>query len=472
NKETGAAVTLAAEADRAAPPAPGKPVSARIPTTEEKTLGNGLRVIVATNRALPLISANLRFASGASSDPADLAGLADMTASLATKGTRTRSATDIAQQIERLGASLGAGADADSTAVSLFTRADRRDEAFELFADVTRNPIFAAEELKRAQQQAVDELSVALGNPGQVAARVMTRVLYGASPYGGVATERSLEAIKSETAADHHLKYWRPENGVLVLAGDISAAEGFALAEKHFGGWKPAPNPLAAATMPAPPPPPSAPRVLVVDFPGSGQAAVAFGLRTLERTHKDYFPTLVATTVLGGGYSARLNTEIRIKRGLSYGAGASLPSRRAAAPVVARTQTKNESATLVADLIGKEFARLGAEDAPQGELAARKATLIGGFGRDVETISGLAGDLSTFALYGLPSSSLARYTSDIEQVDAAAARAAARAYLAPERASIVVVGDAKTFWTDFKKAHPTAQRLSIKKLDLDKPTLD
>lgn len=465
------AFALAPEGARVAPPAPLPPVSARIPAAKEKTLANGLRVIVATKDDLPLVSASLRFAAGSASDPSDLAGVADMTAALATKGTKTRSATEIAQGIERLGASLSASAAPDSSIVSLFTRADRRDEAFALFADVARNPVFAAEELERERQQALDELSVAMSNPGQIAARAMARLLYGASPYGGVATERSLEALSSEAAARFHLAQWRPENGILVITGAVTADEGVALAERHFGDWAPAPNPLAAASMAAPPAPPEGARALVIDMPDAGQAAVSFGLRTLERTHPDYYPALVATTVLGGGYSARLNAEIRIKRGLSYGAGASLAQRRAAAPLIARTQTKNESASLVADLVAAELARLGNEAPPADELAARKATLIGGFGRDIETISGLGDEISTLALYGLPIDALKAYAEDIDRIGPAETMAAARTWLDPGKASIVVVGDARAFWDEFRKKHPSAERLPIGALDLDKPAL-
>lgn len=463
--------TLAPEAERVAPPAPAAPVSAQIPATQEKTLANGLRVIVATNAALPLISANLRFDAGAAADPGAMAGLADLTATLATKGTKTRSATEIAQQIEALGASLDASAGADSTAVSLFTRADRKDEAFTLFADVTRNPVFAKEELDRARQQALDELSVALSNPGQIAGRVMTRLLYGASPYGGVATERSLDAIAPDDTVKFHDAYWRPDDGVLVIAGAVTAEEGFALAEKYFGDWTATTAASAPAAASEPGVFPAKPRTVVVDLPGTGQAAVSYGVRAVTRTSADYFPTLVATTVLGGGYSARLNTEIRIKRGLSYGAGAGLPSRKIAAPIVARTQTKNATAVQVADIIGDELKKIGAAAPSADELTARKASITGGFGRDIETISGLSGDISTFALFGIPVEKLSSYVTDVDAVSPDAVRAAAAKYFDPKGASIVVVGDAKTFWKDFKAKYPEAERLTVKELDLDKPAL-
>src|SRR5690606_37173249 len=154
--------TLAPEGERQQPPAAGAPIDARIPPASQRTLANGVRVIVAPNRALPLISADFRVASGASSDPANRAGLASMTGDLLSRGTTTRGATDIASQIESLGASISSGAGVDSSAVSLQTRSDRVQEAFTIFADVVRNPAFANEELDRAKSQALDGLQVAL----------------------------------------------------------------------------------------------------------------------------------------------------------------------------------------------------------------------------------------------------------------------------------------------------------------------
>lgn len=460
--------SLAAESERVAPPTPAAPVSAKIAPSSEKTLANGMKVIVTPNRALPLISANLRFAAGAGADPANLAGLADMTATLSTKGTQTRTATDIAQAVEALGASLSASAGADSTTVSLFTRADRRDAAFDIFSDVVRAPIFADEELDRARQQSLDSLSVSLGEPGEVLSLAMPRILFGAAPYGGVASERSLKALTRDAATAFHAQNWRPENGVLVIVGDVSPDEGFALAEAHFGAWAP----VSAAARQTP----SASdaigvRKLVIDLPETGQAAVAYGLKAVERTHADYFPTLLATTVLGGGYSARLNAEIRIKRGLSYGASARLPARRLAAPIVASAQTRNDAAVEVAQLIEAELARIGAEAVAGPELSARKASLVGGFGRSVETTSGLADELSSFALFDLPASKLQDYVADIERISAEDVTRAAARYLNPADASIVIVGDAAIFWDEFKEKHPDAVRLSIDDLNLDSATL-
>jgi zinc protease len=461
--------TLAAEGEREAPPAPGAPVSARIPETSQRTLANGLRVIVAPNRALPLISADLRIASGAAADPRERAGLASMTGDLLTRGTTTRSATEIARQIESLGASISSGAGVDSSAVSLQTRSDRADEAFTVFADVSRNPAFAQEELDRARQQALDGLQVALSDPGDIAEMVMPRAIYGLSPYGLIASERSLTALTREELAGYHGSYWRPDNAVLVIAGDVSAEQGFAIAERHFGDWARPGEPMPArpdASASA-----AGVRTIVVDLPETGQASVSMGLRGLARTDDDYFALLVANNVLGGGYSARLNLEIRIRRGLSYGARSVLAARMAPGPIIASAQTRNDAAVEVYELMRAEIERIGRERAPAAELTARKAVLIGSFGRAIETTSGLAGQISTLALYGLAPERLGAYVADVTAVTPEQAQAAAQRYFDPRRADVVVVGDAELFYEGLRRVRPDAERIAISELNLDTETL-
>ncbi len=461
--------TLAAEGEREAPPAAGTPVDARIPPTSQRTLANGLRVIVAPNRALPLISADLRVASGGSADPAERAGLAGMTADLLTRGTTTRSATDIAREIESLGASISSGAGVDSSAVSLMTRSDRAQEAFTVFADVTRNPAFAQEELERAQQEAQDGLQVALSQPGSIAQFAMTRAIFGETPYGAIASPRSIGAITRDDMGGYHRTYWRPDNAVLVITGDVSADEGFALAEQHFGNWA---RPQTA--LPARPDASAhaaGVRTIVVDLPQTGQAAVLMGLRGVARTDADYFPLLVANNVLGGGYSARLNTEIRIRRGLSYGAGSSLSARMAPGPIVASAQTRNDAAVQVYELMRAEIDRIGDAATPEAELTARKAVLIGSFGRSVETTSGLAGQISTLALYGLPPERLGTYVADITNVTPAQAQAAAARYFDPDAADVVIVGDAQHFYDALRRVRRNAERIPASELNLDEERL-
>lgn len=460
--------TLAAEGERKLPPEAGPPVEAKVPGASEKTLANGLRVIVARKPGLPLVSASLRISAGSALDPAGKAGLASMTADLTTRGTKTRSATQIATEIESLGANIGAGSGPDATDVSISGRSDKAKEAFAILADVVQNPAFAQEELDRARQETLDGLRLALGQPRSVGSLAMNRALYGAGPYGGTATEKSITSLKQPELVAFHDANWRPDAAVLVIAGDITPEDGFALAESALGGWAKPATPLGAQpTQPGA----GAPRSITIDMPQIGQAAVLLGRTGPSRLDADYFPTVVANNVLGGGYSARLNSEIRIKRGLSYGANSGFGGRKLPSPIIAAAQTRNDAVPQVVDLMLSEFARLGSAPIPDAELNARKAVLIGGFGRSVETTSGLAGQYSALAQFGLPLEKLQTYSADINAVTAEQAATAAKTHFDPAKATLVVVGDAEKFWKDVKDKREGMERLPIKQLNLDSATL-
>ena len=457
---------LAPEGSRVMPPEAGAPVAAKVPAAVEKTLSNGLRVIVASKPGLPLVSASLRMPAGAALDPQGKAGLAAMTADLVTRGTATRSASEIASQIESLGASIDAGAGVDATDVSISTRSDKAAQAFAIMADVVMHPVFAEEEFERAKQETLDGLMLSLRQPSSVASMTMTRALYGETAYGGVITPESVEAITAADLKAFHT-YWMPLGAVLVIAGDVTPEEGFALAEKAFGSWSmPAGFGLdlkggtsVSYTI-------SGPRAIVVDIPEIGQAAVLLGRVGPSRLSPDYVDAAVANAVLGGGYSSRLNSEIRIKRGLSYGAGASLPARKMAAPLIGSAQTRNDAVAQVVDLLGSEFARLGNEPIGEKELSARKAYMIGNFGRSVETTAGLAGQYSALAQFNLPLERLQTYSAEIAGVTVERAGAAARKYHDPATATLVIVGDAAKFWDAVKDKRTGMERIGSDELEL------
>ncbi len=460
---------LAPEATRVKPPGAGPAVSARLPSPVDRMLANGLRVIVATKHDIPLLSANLRVMSGTSSDPTGRAGLAELAAEVRTKGTGTRSATEIARQIESLGASLEASAGADSSTVAIETRSDRAEDAFAIMADVVRNPAYAPEEIERQRQQTLDALSVDLRRPGSIASYAMSRVLFGDRAYGSVASPASVAAIERDEVAGFHSAHWRPDDAVLVISGDVSPDEGMRLAERFFGDWA---RPAAA--------PGNEPdvarfagrrRSVVIDLPNSGQAAVSFGLRGLARTDADFFPALVANSILGGGYSARLNLEIRVKRGLSYGARSILSERLAPGPILATAQTRNDAAVQVVELMEAELARLGNEPASAAEIGARQANLIGQFGRTVETTSGIADQLTQLASFDLPLDRLQSFVADVSAVTPEQVQALAARLYDPKSASIVVVGDGSVFFPALKKSRPDMERVPIDELDLGTGTL-
>ncbi len=469
-KYTGPVVTLAPAGQRAAPPPVGTPVTPVLPRPTETTLANGLKVIVAKSSDLPLVSAELTVRTGAAADPQGLAGAVGMTAGMLTEGTKTRSAQQIASQSEALGATLSSGGGQDSSSVSLNVMPDKLPAAMAIMADVARNPAFAQEELDRQRAQALDGLSVAFQSPGQLAGFAASPVIFSGTPFGHVATgtQTSLPKIQASDLAALHATYFRPDNAILALTGDITPEQGLALAEQAFGDWKAPAGPAPARVTVTPQ---AKPRAVAIDLPGTGQAAVTVVKAAIPRGDPAYYPGIVTNSVLGGGYSARLNQEIRIKRGLSYGANSRLSAMRTTGLFRASAQTKNESAPQVLDLIVAELSRLAQMPASAEELKARKSVLIGSFGRELATTDGLAGILGSLALYDLPLTEVGAYTGKVEAVTAGQVQAFAKQNLDPAKASVIVAGDAKAFQTELKTRRPDLEVVPVSELDLDSVTL-
>ena len=457
------------------PPPPSAPRSVAVPRPVEKSLKNGLRVVVVEDRDMPLVSAQLLVRNGGEVDPPRLSGLADMTASLLTKGTKTRTAPQIADEVESLGGVITSNAGWDASRAFVNVSSPKTERALAILADVVRNPVFNDEEVERLRQQYLDSLSVALNDPGSVASYVASRVVFGDAPYGHPlsGTPESLKLIRREDIVALHAKYYRPDNAVLVFGGDIRAEEAFRLAERLFGDWaRPAgalPAEAAAAKRDAAAGP-AARRVVVVDMPGAGQAAVVLARPGISRTDPTYFSGIVTNAVLSG-YSGRLNQEIRIKRGLSYGARSQLDVRREAGPFVASAQTKNPSGAEVASLLLAELGRLGNEPVLDAELVPRKAVLIGGFGRSLETTEGLVNQIASLALYGLSLDEINNYIRNVQGVTAAEIRKFAGTRLGATDAHIVIVGDAKEFLEPLRKQFGTVEVIPLAELDLNTAAL-
>lgn len=467
---TGPVFALAPEAERQKPPPVGQPIAPVLPKPAEKTLANGLRVVVARSSDLPLVTADLTIKTGGWADPPGLSGVAGMTADMLTEGTKTRSARAIASQTEALGATLESGANLEASSVTLNMMPDRLDAGMAIMADVARNPAFAPDELERQRAQSLDGLRVAYQEPGQVSAYAAAPIVFGGTPFGHVAngTPGSIAKLKPADLAALHSTWYRPDNAVLVLTGDITPEQGFALAEKAFGGWAKPAAPLAPAPAVAPQ---ARPRAVLLDLPGTGQAAVNLAKVGIPRSDPDYYSGLVANTLLGGGYSSRLNLEIRVKRGLSYGASSNLSANRTTGSFRAAAQTKNETAPQVLDLIVEQMTALGTTPASADELNARKSNLVGGYGRRLATTGGLADILGNLALYGVPLDEITRYTTRVEAVTPAQAQAFAARVMDPAKASVIIAGDAKTFAAQLKAKRPDLEIIPVDKLDLDSPTL-
>ncbi|MFD1033978.1 M16 family metallopeptidase [Sphingomonas hankookensis] len=462
--------TPAPDGQRILPPAPAAPVQVAIPVPVEHRLPNGLRVVLVEKRGLPVVTAALVANGGAADDPDGRAGVGELTAGLLTQGTKTRSATEIARAVESLGGSIGSGAGWDSQSVTLTVGSAQAAPALGILADVARNPAFAQGEIDRLRTRTIDGVSVALTDPGQLSGLVADRAVFGGAPYGHPAsgTPATLKAITRADVTAAYARSWQPDRTTLVLVGDLTADAGMALATNLFGDWRGTPG-AAAAALPQVALP--APRVIVVDMPGAGQAGVVVARPGIARSDQAYFPAAVANATLGVGFSSRLNQEIRIKRGLAYGARSELDARRNGGAVSASTQTKNPSAPEVVKIITDELRRMGAEPAPESELATRKAVLTGNFGRTIERTSGIAGTIITYVADGVPLARIATFLPSIEAVGPAAVQQAAAKVMDPKAASIVVVGDAKQFLEPLRKAYPQLVVVPAASIDLGRADL-
>ncbi len=397
-----------------------------------------------------------------------------MTASLLTKGTKTRSATQIAEEIEFLGGSIFSFAGWQNSSVGMSITSDKFDRAMEIMADVALNPSFTEEELKLARSQTLDEMTYSLTQPGFLASYVASRYSFGEHPAGG--TPASVAAISRADVASFYSENYRPAESVLIFVGDITPEKAAAAAEKYFGAWRKEGRGWGTGrgnVIGAVEPKPVVRRILVIDLPNAGQAAVNYvkPLRGIGRRSKQYYSASVLNSLLGGGYSSRLNQEIRIKRGLSYGAGSGFSWRDTTANFSARTQTKNESAAEVAELIVAEIKRLAETAASEAELTPRKSVLTGGFGRNLETTQGLAAAIADLYTYRIPTSELNAYMSSVNSVRSSDLKEFAS--LGLFQGDIIIVGDYAVFKDDLAKRFPglPIDVIKVSELDIESETL-
>lgn len=468
------AITLAQTPGVDVPPLPGPAAAITVPPIEEFRLPNGVRVVLAARHDVPLVSALLRVEVGSLADPAPRAGLAGITATLLTKGVRragkTLDATQIAREAEALGSSLTASAGWDSSLLGLTVSTPKLDAAVGLLVDLLRAPTFPAEELERTRAQALDALKLAQSNPTQVAQDVARRVFWGASAYGASSTAQTLARIKREDVVALHRLWVRPETTTLILAGDLKLDEARALAERALGQWPS--NRMVLPRMSATPAQPLDSALVLVNLPGAGQAGVAVAAPFVPQDQVQARRIgSVANAVLGVGYSARLNQEVRIKRGLSYGAGSSAASHRVGGLVLAQAQTNNPTAAQVVELMRAEMTGLATRPPDATELAARQAALVGGFARSLESTAGLASVVAGQMDRGRP---LAELNSTVPELLAVTApqvgEFAARHWAAPALRT-VVVGDLKAAGEGLRGLDAKALVVEMGQLDLAAPGL-
>jgi len=419
------------------PPLPQRPLP--FPAFIERTLSNGARVIVVEDRRQPVVNLSLRIRAGAAADPAGRAGVAEFTAALLNKGTNTRSARDIAESIDFVGGTLTAGSGADFTSVDAMVLTEFLDTVLVLMSDVVLNPTFPEAELEIERQRTLSALQVELSQPGPLASRRFLREIYGDHPYGASVTAESVRAITRDDLVAFHQQHFRPGNALFVIAGDVRADDVVARLDRHFGGWMG--EEVAEARHPSPPER-TGREIVFVHKPGLVQATIRIGHLMPPAVDEDWTAIAVANQILGGGTTGWLFRILRGEKGYTYGAYAGVALRPGPGYFQAAADVRNE----VVDSALTEFFRLldalRDRPVPAEDLRTAKDYMIGSFPLSIETPQQIAGQIARNRLLGLPDERLTRYRELIGEVDAADVQRVAREHIRPDRAVVVIVGDA------------------------------
>jgi zinc protease len=439
---------------QAPPPLTAKPLN--IPRPFETTLPNGLQVVIVEDPRLPLVSYRLALRAGDVNDPADTPGLMDMVASLLNEGTAQRSSKQIADEVALLGATLSAGSNSDYTTVAASSLAMYRNEILDLLADVVLNPTFPEDEVKLAQQNALQALRQQRSQPSFLASERMAQVLFGQHPYSVIsATPESINAISHDKLLAFHRATFTPNNAVLLVVGDVKRDEVMRRVNDLFGKWQK--GQTDARQFPAPPA--RTERALyIVDRPGSAQSNIVIANPAITRTSTDYFPMLLMNVVLGANASSRLFMNLREAKGYTYGAYSELDARRLAGSFreTAEVRTPVTGASL------KEFfyelERIRNEAVSDKEMRDAKSFLTGVFPIQIETQEGLINRLVQIKMYGLPADYLQTYRERINSVTAADVQRVARQYVQPDKVAMVIVGDASAIMEQVK---PYSQKIEV-----------
>lgn len=453
------------------PPAPQTPREVRIPEVHQKTLANGLRVVVVENHEQPSVSLRVVVPAGRIYDRADRAGLASATATLLTKGTASRSASQIADTIDLVGGTLQTQSSADTSFAQSQLTSDQVDLGLELLADVILRPSFPAEEIERWRKQTLNNLQVQAQTPNYLAQAVFERALFGDHPYGlpSAGTPQSVSALQRADFVRFHQTHYLPNSAIVTVAGDVKPAEAFAKVERHFGSWKQGQAPKPPASLKALPATLAASakrRILVVDKPDSVQTQVSVGQLGVSYTDPNYFPAQVYGTILGGGVSSRLYREIRRDRGLSYGAYSTFQTPVQTGSFRAGTSTKTESTLQALDLIVENLEKMAAEPVPTDELEGRKAYLSGSFVQQLEIPESLSNLLVQAMINGQGKESVEAFRERIDAVTVADIQRFARERIHPDRALIVLVGNASAFVPELEKKYGPVETIPYQEVDL------
>lgn len=440
-------------ADWTKQPAPTKEPTFKPPVAKRLKLKNGMALVLVENHALPIVSmALVAPGAGAASDPADKPGLASFTADLLDEGAGGLSAIELAQEQDRLGASIGAGVDVDYAQVSVSTLTKTLDPTIDLLAKIITQPAFDPKEFERVKGDRATSLELRRDRPREVAALMLDAALYGlTSAYGHPITglRESFKDIGTGDVQAFYKERWNPAAMTLVVVGDFDAKTLRGKLDATLGAWKPAGvkkpqrpivKPLAVAS-----------RLQLADRKDAAQSDVRIGLVGLDRKDRRYYQFEVLSSTLGGGFTSRLVQRLREQLGITYGARAGMNYRLARGPFVISTAIVTPQTGRGLSEIFKILDDLATNNVPAEELEKSKQNLIRALPSLFETNASTATAFAELALFGLPDNWYASYAANVRKVTAKDVKAAAKAVIPSKHMVISIVGDLSKIRGDLDK---------------------
>jgi zinc protease len=427
--------------DTSVRPTPGAPRPYAFPAFQSHTLPNGLRVVVAPVRKLPLVTVLALVDAGSVADPSGLEGVAQLTASLLTEGTGDLTGAALAEKVELMGSTLDAGADWDGSVVKLTTLSSRLPDAIELLARVLTRPSLPEDEFQRLRTERLADLLQQRSEPRSLADEAFSQAIYApgaryAMPDGG--SERSVRALTIEQVHAFYRARYSPAVTTVVLVGDLSIDDGVALVTRVLGHWR--------GAQPTPPSAPDAVSgasrgVRIVRKADAPQSELRVGHVGVVRLTEDYFPLVLCNAILGGLFSSRLNLNLREEHAYTYGAHSGIDWRRWAGPFSMDAAVQSDvTAAAVTEML-KEFDRIRAEPVSVSELTLAQSYLDGVFPIRFETTRAIASALATQSIYGLPADYYDTYRANIRAVTADDILRVAQTHFDPARLQVVAVGN-------------------------------
>lgn len=422
------------------PPAPLDPLPVNIPAAYTAELECGLRFVAVRDDRQPLVNFRLVFGSGDIHEPSDRVGTATAVCSLLNEGTENYSSRELAEEIDRLGATLSASSGSDhiivkASALSMFT-----SEILDLLSELVLRPTFPENELELYRINTIEGLKYQRSQPDFLAEEQVSRIIFGDHPYSiSSPSPEDIQALDRGALNDFHSSHFVANNAMLIAVGDFDPESLAGELEKRFTGWEP--REIEDREFPLPPE--RTERTLtVVDRPGSSQANIVLSNLAIKRNDPDYYQVLVMNQVLGAGASSRLFMNLREEKGYTYGAYSRFYSKRFGGSFEATAEVRT---SVTGDSLKEfffELARIREETVPEGELDDAKNFLAGVFPIRIETQGGLISQIVSQRLYGLPDDYLETYRDDVRRVSADEVREAARKYIHPDSLAVVIVGDA------------------------------